>query len=100
MGDFDAVLERVQEDQHSLGTTLRVEDFVLGGFCYRYGNFGRIGVEAVEEVFPRLVIGAAKTHTHSSENLLWGHAIPLPPQLPDPRSVFAGAGAAIGVALP
>jgi hypothetical protein len=38
--------------QEGLGPTLRDEDFMLLGVCYRHGNIGGVGVEALDKRRP------------------------------------------------
>ena len=48
--------KHLKERQERLGATLLVENFVLGGLSYRYGNLGCIGIKRFNkrlEIFRR-----------------------------------------------
>jgi hypothetical protein len=82
---------------------LLIEDFVLISVSYRHGNFGRVGVEALNESFPLLGSGKLQLMRVVSQGVAGGQAIPFPLQVPDPRPSGLGAGrwgCAMGVALP
>lgn len=95
--------EKAEQMQEGLCLALLVEDFVLVGLCYCHGNGGRVGIETVNEVLP-LARGSrrelARVVGRNVRGGLFGQAIPFPGQLPEPSPSGAGAGWAIGVALP
>lgn len=102
-----AIPERVEQVQESLGATLRIQDHRLVGFCYRDGNFGRVGVKTVDERLPLAGRRDLQGVGVAADDVCWGegdrHAIPFPGQLPEPSPSVGGAGRcgwAIGVALP
>ena len=96
-----AGLEDVQEMQEGARLTLLNEDLVLLGGCYRHGNFGRVRVEELDERLP--FFGSCEleaTGVVGEQGRTGRQAIPFPPNDPDPIPSGAGAGWAIGVALP
>lgn len=95
--------EYLREVQEGAGLALLLQDFVLISVRHIHSDFARIRLEALDEALP-LARGSEleAMRVLGEEDRRGGscHAIPFPVQDPDPRPSGAGAGWAIGVALP
>lgn len=98
---YVAFPKHLKDGQEGLGTTLTVQDHVLLGLSYRHGNFSGIGIKRLDELRKCLGVGGSQLKGVLGHNVTClGQAIAFPVQLPEPSPSGAGAGWAIGVALP
>jgi len=92
--------EHLEDGQECLRAALKIQNRVLLGLGYRHGNFGRIGIKRLNELLEPLGVCGAEAERTLGYDVSDNHAIWVPGQLPEPSPSGAGAGWAIGVALP